>query len=934
MAVRHQHALLHKAAPAPLNDENINLSKMDYGKNAAKSAAAAAALADKSAKAALAPAAATKRQAALSESQKAILAEKYNELFEAIDAKYAQLVERGIEDGEEYAELEKEIALAVEKLEDLRRTLQERREVEVEEARCPPPRARQTSTTSPVVENRELGRKSLSAEDLRLAKEQKQYWQSLRCKVSSEGATGDRPAERQPATCSRAAERLRSQLQQSGCPVLCTSSPDAELGLVPPLTGADGMPGDEVYSACKSNASDARLRSSASCVLAGSILQASGTLAQAWDETVAAYCSQIRGLVDGGADIIFLDSFADVLHVKAAGVALHQAAEAAGGGELPPVMISTVVGADLRTRPHSQSVDAFCISIQHLQPLAVGVNLVEGSVRRLAERCPASAFCFADLRGTDGLGLAELSGSADFVCVEPSSVPELRGVLRSFVVRTPAQVADELSGPSTRLSARDAHSFPVEQLMMIGQRSNATYCRKFAEAVECEDWTAAMEVCRLQCQLGADVLELNVDSCPRPAKAMATLVDLCAADPEVGKVPLVIGSADWPVIEAGLRRCPGRCVANALCMSTGEDEFTRLARLCHQYGASVIAMAMGKAGAAKTAVEKVQQCRACYDILCRLGFEPEEIFLDAAVLPIGTSSSKSNGHSFLSALADLKKTCPGARLTGGVSIISSLFKGLGQGVLRRTLHAVFLNHCIRQGLSAGFVDAGSVPCYSDVNPALRDLCEEVIWDSSLDGQHLVRFLSLVSKGPVKGSGPAMQPGSEVVQPMPLVRGNLRTIIHASLSPYSPFSLFGAKAHASFTAHRMQHNLDMLSSIFFSSISVWLGQSGQMLGTAASSVLDGMAMWQNHQQLGHKSVTIQWGPIGDIGLRRQLFGSRDVFETAGVDLGQKLINASDTKMIMRVVLLSVGIPVGPVAYETEEERVRRQYGSGRKAIAGR
>jgi len=461
--------------------------------------------------------------------------------------------------------------------------------------------------------------------------------------------------------------------------------------------------------------------------------------------------------------------------------------------------------------------------------------------------------------------------------------------------------------------------------------------KKYAELVD-QGIEEGLEYAKLEREISLAVekledlkVSLQEDSVDRkievgPAAAAPALVEVMPKLVAVGHQAAEVGSdsTQWTVVEAGSQRHPpGKCVVRTLSLKDGRDEFVRLAESCREHGEAVLVIASNEVGTAKTVKDKVEICQSCMELLRSAGFGPEQIFLDASVLSVGTAESKSNGINFLDAVAELRQTFPEARLCGDISMISGLLKRLGQDAIQQTLEAVFLHHCIRRGLNYAILEVDAIPRYADVHPALRNLCEELIFDSSLDGQHLYRFLTFVSRGPPKGSGPAVGP-SGLVQEAPLVRGNLRTLVFGAVANVtSAFSMFGSKSHNAFTAHRLQHGLDMLSTVFFSSISVYLGQAGAVGPTAASSVLDGLCMWQNHQQLGHKANTIQWGPIGGVGIRR-MYGSRDVFDS-GVDLGQKLIYVEDATLIMRIVLIGTGIPVGPVVYETEEDRVKRQYG---------
>merc|ERR1719456_260398 len=251
-----------------------------------------------------------------------------------------------------------------------------------------------------------------------------------------------------------------------------------------------------------------------------------------------------------------------------------------------------------------------------------------------------------------------------------------------------------------------------------------------------------MEVCAAQCAKGADILDFNFDTDLIDGKmAMGRFMRLCVTEPTVARLPFMIDSSKWPVIEEGLKYVQGKCIVNSISLKVGEEEFLRQANLCQRYGAAVVVMAFDEQGQAATYEDKVRICTRSYNLMrSKLDFNPQDIIFDCNVLTIATGLAEHNsyGLDFINAVAELKRTCPCVSFSGGLSNLSFSFRGLNS--LRDAMHSVFLYHAVPQGLNMSIVNPGALPRYEDIDANTRKLCEEVILNKSADGKHVERFL--------------------------------------------------------------------------------------------------------------------------------------------------------------------------------------------------
>jgi 5-methyltetrahydrofolate--homocysteine methyltransferase len=499
-----------------------------------------------------------------------------------------------------------------------------------------------------------------------------------------------------------------------------------------------------------------------------------------FDEVAAAYGRQIRALREGGVDLLLIETVFDTLNCKAAiAAALDEAPE------LPLWLSFTAVDRSGRNLS-GQTVEAFWVSVEHARPLVVGVNCSLGAtemrpvVEDLARIATAWVSCHpnAGLPNEFGLhdekpedtsrilrefardGLVNIVGgccgtTAEHVRalaaavdgVSPRRVPEPRPVTRLSGLETfeigPAEAVDDL--PEDRGAPRAAGNF-----VMIGERTNVTGSARFRRLVEQREFESAVGVALEQVRGGANLLDVNMDAgLLDGARAMTTFLNLLATEPEVARLPIMVDSSRWSVLEAGLKCLQGKGIVNSLSLKEGEDAFLEQARRIRRYGAGVVVMAFDEEGQAETVERKVAICERAYRLLVgQAGFPPEDIVLDVNVLAVATGIEEHNGFAkaFIESLPLIRERCSGARTSGGISNLSFAFRG--NDVVREAMHSVFLYHAIRAGLDMGIVNAGQLVLYEDIEPELLERVEDVIFDRRVDATE--RLIELAER--VHGEG--------------------------------------------------------------------------------------------------------------------------------------------------------------------------------------
>jgi 5-methyltetrahydrofolate--homocysteine methyltransferase len=465
-----------------------------------------------------------------------------------------------------------------------------------------------------------------------------------------------------------------------------------------------------------------------------------------FDDLVATYGEAVRGLLDGGADLLLVETIFDTLNAKAALFAIETHFEAAGFRV--PVMISgTITDASGRTLS-GQTTEAFWNSVAHARPLVIGLNCALGAkqLRQYVQELARVAPTFVSTH--PNAGLPNEFGGYD------ESPEYMAGILREFAESglvnvvggccgtTPAHIkaiAEAVAGlaprlpaspsPRLRLSGLEPLTIGPESIFVnVGERTNVTGSRRFAKLILAGDYSAGLELARQQVENGAQMIDVNMDEGMLDShQAMTTFLQLLAAEPDISRVPIVIDSSKWSVIEAGLKCVQGKGVVNSISLKEGEESFIRQACLVRRYGAAVIVMAFDEEGQADTVDRKVAICRRAYRILTeQVGFAAEDIIFDPNIFAIATGIEEHNNYAvaYIEATRRIKAALPGVLVSGGVSNVSFAFRG--NDPVREAIHSVFLYHAIEAGMDMGIVNAGQLPIYSDIPPDLLERVEDVV----------------------------------------------------------------------------------------------------------------------------------------------------------------------------------------------------------------
>ncbi|MEO3743768.1 methionine synthase [Plantactinospora sp. B5E13] len=480
-----------------------------------------------------------------------------------------------------------------------------------------------------------------------------------------------------------------------------------------------------------------------------------------FDQVKAAYAEQIAALAEGGVDILLIETIFDTLNAKAAVAAAREVAP-----DLPLWISVTIVDLSGRTLS-GQTVEAFWSSIAHAEPLAVGVNCSLGAAEMRPHVAELSRLADTYVACHPNAGLPNAFGGYD---QQPAETGQLIrefvdagmvnivggccGTSPEHIARIAAAVADQPPRPvpaptaQTRFSGLEPFAIgPDTGFVMIGERTNVTGSAKFRRLIEGDDHQAAVDVALEQVRGGANILDVNMDADLLDSeRAMTTFLNLVATEPEVARIPIMIDSSRWSVLEAGLKCVQGKGVVNSISLKEGEETFLAQARQIRSYGAGVVVMAFDEIGQADTTERKVEICARAYDLLVNeVGFPPEDIIFDPNVLAVATGIAEHNGYAkaFIDALPQIKQRCPGARTSGGISNLSFSFRG--NDVVREAMHSAFLFHAVRAGLDMGIVNAGQLAVYQDIPADLLELVEDVLFDRRPDAtDRLVSFASTVS----------------------------------------------------------------------------------------------------------------------------------------------------------------------------------------------
>lgn len=657
-----------------------------------------------------------------------------------------------------------------------------------------------------------------------------------------------------------------------------------------------------------------------------------------WDELVDCYLEQITGLMDGGVDLLMIDQACDGLNAKAAIYAVEEYFERTKKTFIPLIIGASIQDSTGRTQS-GQTIEAFYASVKHAKPLSIGIcgtGQADGAKQYYESLAQlSSSWCHlcpsADAEDPEGFAEAVLGCAANGL---PNIVGGAAGVLPDHISKV-AQILEsgkQRKLPAEReslpcmLSGMDPCFFrPDDGLQIVGQRCRVSGSATFRLLVENHLFEDAVGMCLEQIQQKADILDINLDLEGLDGEwAMGRFLRCCMTNPKASKVPYMIGSTDWRVIEEGLKHVQGKCIVNAICVNQGDEEFLWMAKVCKRFGAAVIVSAIDENGIAQTYDDKTQICQNCYRLLrTDLDFPPEDIILDPNMWGIGTADSCRNGIDVINALKEIRRTCPSASLIGGLSNVSLLFTG--NDAFRQAMHSLFLDSAIPAGLNLCIARAGRIPRPNDVHHQMQALCRDVILNKSADGEHIIRFVGFAAMMGALHIMPTSElPAPAPKPPPPTSRPMLlRTIVQAAGTGggVSIFQMFGSKSHAAHNIHRKIHGLGVERNIMFSSISAWMGMGGNPLFPPQSAIMDSLAWWSRAQGLNHGATALQWGPVGDIGSRRAAYGSRDAMATG--KLGMQLIMPPEAAHLLRVVCLYQQVPEF-IATAFFEEETRHQY----------
>ena len=463
-------------------------------------------------------------------------------------------------------------------------------------------------------------------------------------------------------------------------------------------------------------------------------------------ELVEAYVEATDALLDGGSDIILIETIFDTLNAKAAIFAVEQVFDTRG--ERVPVMISgTITDASGRTLS-GQTTEAFWNSVMHAEPFSVGLNCALGAkeLRAYVQELSRVADCLVTVHPNAGLP-NEMGGYDETPAFTAAILSEfanagLVNVVGGCCGTTPAHIkaiADAVQPLPTRkvpeipkrlrLSGLEPLVIgPDSNFVNVGERTNVTGSKKFSDLILAGNYDAGLEVARQQVEAGAQIIDMNFDEGMLDAEAaMTRFLNLVAGEPAISKVPVMLDSSKWTVIEAGLRCVQGKSIVNSISMKEGEEEFIRQAKLVRRYGAAVIVMAFDEQGQADTVERKVAICARAYRVLTeQVGFPPEDIIFDPNIFAVATGIEEHNGYAlaFIEATRQIKERCPHARISGGVSNVSFSFRG--NNAVREAIHSVFLFHAVKAGMDMGIVNAGALVLYEDIPAELRERVEDVI----------------------------------------------------------------------------------------------------------------------------------------------------------------------------------------------------------------
>ncbi|WP_086931815.1 methionine synthase [Agarilytica rhodophyticola] len=485
-----------------------------------------------------------------------------------------------------------------------------------------------------------------------------------------------------------------------------------------------------------------------------------------YQELVENYIEAGRGLVDGGADILLIETIFDTLNAKAAVFAVFELFDSIGY-ELPIMISGTITDSSGRTLS-GQTTEAFYNSLAHAHPLSIGLNCALGAKELTPYIAELSRVANAHVSAHPNAGLPNEFGEYD------QTDEEMAAIIKSFAERgylnivggccgtSPAHIraiAETVAPfppreipvvePACRLSGLEPFNITEDSLFVnVGERCNVTGSARFKRLILEGDYSTALEVAAQQVEDGAQVIDINMDEGMLDAKnAIVTFLNLVASEPDISRVPIMVDSSKWDVIEAGLRCIQGKPIVNSISLKEGEEDFIEKAQLCKKYGAAIIVMAFDEEGQADTAARKKEICQRSYQILTqKVGFPAEDIIFDPNIFAVATGIEEHNNYAvdFIEATRWIKENLPHAGISGGVSNVSFSFRG--NNPVREAIHSVFLFHAIKAGMNMGIVNAGQLAIYDELPQELRNKVEDVILNRSEDSTEALLDIAETFRG--------------------------------------------------------------------------------------------------------------------------------------------------------------------------------------------
>ncbi len=486
-----------------------------------------------------------------------------------------------------------------------------------------------------------------------------------------------------------------------------------------------------------------------------------------FDDLVIAYTEATKGLIDGGADIILIETVFDTLNAKAAIFAVENVFESIGYS-LPVMISGTITDASGRTLS-GQTVGAFWNSLKHVKPISFGFNCALGATELRQYIAELSRICDTHVSAHPNAGLPNAFGEYDETPEQMAaeiadwahsgylniiggccgtSPDTIKAIVTAVEKTVPRKLLD--IEKHCGLSGLEPLNITADSLFVnVGERTNVTGSAVFKRLIVNGDFDAALDVAKQQVENGAQIIDINMDEGMLESKeAMVRFLMLIASEPDIAKVPIMLDSSKWDILEAGLKCIQGKGIVNSISIKEGEEKFIEQAKLVRRYGAAVIVMAFDEVGQADTKERKIEICQRAYKILTQqVGFPPEDIIFDPNIFAVATGIDEHNnyGVDFIEATREIKHTLPYALISGGVSNVSFSFRG--NNPVREAIHAVFLYHAIKAGLSMGIVNAGQLAIYEDIPQELRDAVENIILNRhSGDGTDVLLLLAEKYRG--------------------------------------------------------------------------------------------------------------------------------------------------------------------------------------------